>query len=207
MFISRRLAPSLVAGLAVIDIAPVRYTLADGTDWRLTEAMVRNLAQLRIDSIHSKREADSLLARHVLDPQLRAFALLNLSEEQIAANDVRGAKRLRWRIGLHEIEDQLDTIAGAEVGAVPSPGRDSVRVSPYRGPTKFVKASMSEYIKYTEEIKEVVGNTHWQRMRSYFPQASIETIDGAGHWVHVTRPEALHASIGEFTRDVSCIYN
>lgn len=33
------LAPQRVAGLCVIDIAPVRYTAVDGSDWRLVSAM------------------------------------------------------------------------------------------------------------------------------------------------------------------------
>ena len=33
-----------------------------------------------------------------------------------------------------------------------------------------------------------------------FPDLSVETIPGAGHWVHVTNPKELHAAVAALVR-------
>ena len=177
------LAPARVSAVCVIDIAPVRYTKEDGTDWRQAEQMVRQLASLRLESFSSKREADSALARGVLDPQLRQFALMNLDVERGAA--AGGGDRLSWRIGLDAIVQELEKIAGADVGGIEG-------VQPFSGPVVFLKGGASRYIR--EEA-------HLRRLSGFFPGAKIETIDGAGHWVHVSKPTELHHAVADFVRN------
>jgi len=46
-------------------------------------------------------------------------------------------------------------------------------------PTLFIRGSKSDYITLTDQ----------QVISKIFSNASIETIDGAGHWVHHEAPE------------------
>jgi pimeloyl-ACP methyl ester carboxylesterase len=57
-------------------------------------------------------------------------------------------------------------------------------------PTLFVKGENSDYIteKDIEEIK------------TYFENAEIKTISGAGHWVHAEQSEIFVRTVKEFLR-------
>ena len=49
----------------------------------------------------------------------------------------------------------------------------------FEGPTLFVRGSASDYV--ADEDREIII--------SFFPEAEIVTIDGAGHWVHAEKPQ------------------
>lgn len=125
------LHPSRVSALCVIDIAPVRYTVADGTDWRLAESMVRELAKLPLDHLTSKREADNKLSSSIVDPAMRAFALTNLAED---SDPTSGQKVLSWKVNMKALEQQLHVLAGADLEG---------EVQPFEGPVLFVKGGAS----------------------------------------------------------------
>lgn len=125
------LHPSRVSALCVIDIAPVRYTVADGTDWRLAESMVRELAKLPLDQLTTKREADNKLSSSIVDPAMRAFALTNLAED---TDSTSGQKTLSWKINMAAIEQQLHVMAGTDIEG---------EVQPFVGPVLFIKGGAS----------------------------------------------------------------
>ena len=143
--------PERVAGLVVLDIAPVRYRSGgkggggDGSGWRAVEEIVRSVASIDLTergSYATKRDVDKALRQRTTtleDPALRAFVLTNL--EQVAARDRTrraedadvddvddDAPTLRWKIHWDGIVNELDRIAGFDVhdramddGAVASP--------------------------------------------------------------------------------------
>lgn len=112
-------------------------------------------------TIGSRREADDRLADAVPGPVVRQFLLKNL---------VRTGDGFAWRIPLDTIAEQYPQIAAAP----PSPGR-------YEGPTLFVRGAESSHLPESAE----------RLIRQRFPAARIETIAGAGHWVHAEAPEAF----------------
>jgi len=77
-----------------------------------------------------------------------------------------------WKINLPGIEKN----AAALRAAISSP-------KPFAKPALFVRGEKSNYLRDDEEIHHL------------FPRVKIETIPGAGHWVHAEKPE-------EFTRAV-----
>ena len=60
----------------------------------------------------------------------------------------------------------------------------------FEGKTLFVKGSESNYVQHEDE--EII--------KSIFPNASIETIEKAGHWVHADQPEPLLTLIEHFLK-------
>ena len=95
-------APALVKELCVLDMAPASYSTADGSNWKKNRELIdalQNWTSTRVPGI--KKRADSLLARKVLDPNLRAFALTNLQlrDEQLSWQFDLG--RHRQRPGQH----------------------------------------------------------------------------------------------------------
>ncbi len=130
-------------------------------------------AMLSVDfeTIGSRREAEAALARRIPDKALRLFLLKNLSR------DDRG--RFHWELDLPSIAANFDEIWAAIDGE-----------RSYSGPVLFLRGARSTYI-LEEDLSSI---------RRLFPRALLETIAGAGHWVHAEQPEALIGVVGSFLR-------
>ena len=125
--------PDRVAGLVVLDIAPVRYRSGgeggeDGSGWGAVEEIVRTVASIDISGREgraTRRDVDAALrttrgAPALGDPALRAFVLTNL--EQVAPGRDGGGDggggahpTLRWKIHWDGIVNEMDRIAGFDV--------------------------------------------------------------------------------------------
>lgn len=116
-----------------------------------------------------RAEADAALAATVAEPTLRAFLLQNL-----AAHD----GGMRWRINLSAIRDAMPALLGFE----PPPQRH------YPGPALFVRGALSDYVR----------DEHLAAIRALFPAARLESIAGAGHWVHAEQPQRFVALVRHF---------
>lgn len=58
----------------------------------------------------------------------------------------------------------------------------------YEGETLFISGSKSNYIQEKD----------WVATSKKFPQAQLRTIEGAGHWVHADKPQALLNILQDF---------
>lgn len=124
------------------------------------------MCALDVEGLGSRGEADGALKPHVPNPAIRQFLLKNL---------VRGREGFEWRIPLDTIRAAYPEIAAAPAAA-----------GPYEGPALFVRGGNSDYVPDDAE----------PLIRERFPNAQIETVPGAAHWVHIdaTGPflERLH---------------
>ena len=162
-------APALVKELCVLDMAPASYSTADGSNWKKNRELIDALANLDLDACSGdKKRADSLLARKVLDPSLRAFALTNL---QLRDDE------LRWQFDLDGIVRDLDNIA-----------RWPTLPGTYDGDTLFVKGQRSRYVR----------SIHLQEISAKFPRFTLQSIDDCGHWVHAEKPQETCDVVREF---------
>jgi pimeloyl-ACP methyl ester carboxylesterase len=83
----------------------------------------------------------------------------------------------RWRLNLAALEEWMDRTTGwPEVE-----GR-------FDGPTLFLRGGGSDYV--TDAALAVIARL--------FPAAEVETIGGAGHWLHAERPREVEAAIRRF---------
>lgn len=122
-----------------------------------------------LSAVARRADADALLADVVPDAGVRAFLLQNLE-----LNDAP-----RWRINLDGLAAGMD-----EMGGFPDFGADRA----YAGRTLFLGGGKSDYLR----------PEHAATIRRLFPNATIETIDGAGHWVHAERPDDFIARVTAF---------
>lgn len=85
----------------------------------------------------------------------------------------------RWRFNLPVLQASYDKITIVQSG------------EPFTGPTLFIKGELSNYIlpKYEEA------------MRALFPNFELNTIAGAGHWLHGEKPEQFNRLVKEFLRN------
>jgi pimeloyl-ACP methyl ester carboxylesterase len=118
-----------------------------------------------------RHEADRHLAEAAPDPSVRAFLLQNLALGEAPA----------WRIGLPEIAAGMRLIEG-----FPSL-QTGTR---FDGPTLFIRGETSGYVKDSAR----------PAIEALFPAARIETLAGAGHWLHADQPQAFTAIVEAFLR-------
>ena len=132
--------------------------------------VLRGLGMLPVASLQSRGEADALLAKRVADPALRTFLLTNL---------VRDGNGFKWRINLPAIVDAMPGIEGFG-------HYDDTVSSPV--PSLFLRGSRSLYI--ADEGRAAI--------KRLFPNAVVEKIPDAGHWVHADQPELLVQAVLQF---------
>lgn len=90
------------------------------------------------------------------------------------------AQNRRWRLNLDVLAARMDETLGW-------PETDAV----FTGPTLILRGGASDY----------VADAHLPRIREHFPEAIVETIEGAGHWLHAERPRETEAAIRRFLSD------
>ena len=134
--------------------------------------VIDGLTAVQQSAISSRRDADSLLAQHVDNAAVRAFLLKNL--QRTADN------RYQLKINLEVIAGQYEHIAAA-VGASDNTAR-------FDGPVLFIKGAESDYLQPSDR----------DTILTRFPNTSLKTIDGAGHWPHSEKPDVVYKIISDF---------
>lgn len=131
---------------------------------------IEALQAIDLDAVTRRSEADAALAKAIPEPDLRQFLLQNL--------DFRDG-RPRWKLNLAAILSNIDALMDFPFEA---------DKSQYEGPALFIAGGNSDYLK----------PDHRAAIRGYFPNAQIEVIDGAGHWVHAEKPAEFASLVTEF---------
>ncbi|SOD97517.1 alpha/beta fold hydrolase [Spirosoma fluviale] len=121
--------------------------------------LIRGLKAINLLGIKSRTEADDVLQAYEPIVPVRQFLLKNLYRNEEGVFD--------WRINIPVIERELHGI-----------GEELTNPSIVTAPTLFIRGSESPYI-IDEDIPAI---------KRIFPNAQIETIAGAGHWVQAEKP-------------------
>jgi pimeloyl-ACP methyl ester carboxylesterase len=119
------LHPDRVAGLVVLDMAPVTYSDQDAA-WKAVKDIIHVLADLDLRAAKSKRDIDVALRASIPDPALRAFVLTNLDQQN-----------MKWKINMEAIASQLHELAGFSVV-----GRQ------YSGDAFFIHGGQSKFVRH-----------------------------------------------------------
>ena len=90
----------------------------------------------------------------------------------------------RWRIPLQVIASALPDLKAFPV---------SPMETPYEGPALFIRGELSDYLL----------PAHESLIRPLFPGYELETIAGAGHWLHAENPQAFYESVSGFLERLS----
>ncbi len=133
--------------------------------------IIRGLKAIDLASLKSRNEADVILSQYEPLLPVRQFLLKNLYR-----ND---QNQFDWRLNLPVIEQKLEGVGDAltNTGTVTEP-------------TLFIRGALSNYIREAD----------YAHIRAIFPNAVIETIDGAGHWVQAEKPAEFVAVLMNFLR-------
>ncbi|GAB3017549.1 alpha/beta fold hydrolase [Spirosoma pulveris] len=121
--------------------------------------IIRGLKAINLLGIKGRNEADAVLQAYEPILPVRQFLLKNLYRNEEGVFD--------WRINIPVIERELHGI-----------GEELTNPSIVTTPTLFIRGSESPYI-IDDDIPAI---------KRIFPNAQIETIRGAGHWVQAEKP-------------------
>ena len=126
------------------------------------------LFSLDLESVHTRQDAEAFLWGRIADPGTLQFLLKNIT---------RGADgKYAWKMNLDTLHRDYANILAPVTG------------QPFEKPTLFIRGGNSDYVRDEE----------WPGVLKLFPNAQLVTIEGAGHWVHADKPQALTEAINTF---------
>mgnify|MGYP001591108963 CR=1 FL=1 len=127
------------------------------------------LFSLDLDNLKDRQQAENLLADRIPDLGERQFLMKNLSRKK------EGGFELKMNLPVIHKHYQ-DILAAIESDHV------------FEKPTLFIRGEKSHHIQPGDEAV----------ILKLFPKAKIETVAGAGHWVHADKPAELLRLVLDF---------
>ncbi len=161
--------PHLVEKLVIVDVSPVnrRFDTMTGSEWNMSHFfhVTRSVEFPQDCSLFQARQiADGQMAKRIHDPGKRAWLLMNVHQDENG--------KIGWKINLEGIYNAfMKNIAVF-------PDRDFADDVWFMKETLFIGGAFSDFIPI---------NDH-DEIFERFPNADIEYITGAGHWVHSDQP-------------------
>lgn len=135
------------------------------------DVILEGLSAIDVDALKSRGEADKKLAEYVSDFGTRQFLLKNLNRKKSGG--------FEWKINLPVIKENIEII-----------GEGMEEQLAIEKDVLFIRGEKSDYIKNDDVIL----------ITQHFPNARLETVKNAGHWVHAEQPEALLDLVTNFLR-------
>lgn len=133
------------------------------------EVIFKALFDLDLEHLQQRSEAETfLMDRLNRDSGVVQFLMKNLSRSKEGL--------FEWKMNLAAIYRHYSDILAPVEG------------DPFGKPTLFIRGENSGYIQ----------DSDWPDIRKLFPEASLETVAGAGHWVHAEKPAELMALLSAF---------
>ena len=129
------------------------------------------LLALNLGSFSNRTQMEEALAPAVPNLALRRFLLKNLGRDALGG--------FYWKINLEGIANNYRYLVTPITAAVP-----------FAGPVLFLRGGQSHYIRLEDE----------PMIHGLFPAAEIQTMDGAGHWLHADQPDEFARRVGEFLK-------
>lgn len=134
--------------------------------------VLKALHSVDFTKITTRKEAEAILGEYIADFGTKQFLLKNIYWKDTAGNI------MDWRFDLDAITKNYHEI----LVEVPD---DSCETA-----TLFVRGEKSNYVT-DEDIAEI---------QKRFPHFILETVAGAGHWLHAEKPDAFYEAVMDFIK-------
>lgn len=131
--------------------------------------ILETMATLDLTRFQQRNDVDAALTTAAPDKNIRQFLLKNLGRREDGG--------LTWKPNMAAIRANYASVRAA----LPTAPR-------FSGPTLFLRGGKSDYLR-DEDVALI---------RQIFPNAAVETIAAAGHWVHAEAPEEFLRHVTEF---------
>lgn len=132
-------------------------------------AIFSALLALDLSSFQTRQQIEAALGPAIPNLVVRRFLLKNLGRDE--------AGKLFWKINLHGIAENYPLLGEALSATVP-----------FVKPALFLRGGKSNFITTVDE----------PMIRQLFPQAEMQTIDDAAHWVHADKPQEFTSRVLKF---------
>jgi esterase len=152
------LQAQLIEKLIILDIAPVAYEPRH-------QSVLQGLAAVQLNSISSRKDAESQMSHFIEDAGTQAFLLKSLYEED---------GRWRWRFNVELLTRDYKLLSAWPL----------LNKLVYAKETLFIKGEESDYI-----LAE-----HQAIILKQFPKAKAKLVK-AGHWLHAQKPQIVNSLI------------
>ncbi|WGF89195.1 alpha/beta fold hydrolase [Marinivivus vitaminiproducens] len=129
------------------------------------------MRDLDLEGIARRSEADAVLKPSIPDATVRAFLLQNLVPSPEGG--------LAWRLNLDAIAGSIDDIVGFPA---------ELETRTYDGPALFLHGGASDYVR----------PEHEPAIRRLFPNAVLDAMPEAHHWLHADQPDLFRAKVTDF---------
>ncbi len=130
--------------------------------------LMDSLRSLDLSSVTTRGEADEALSAAIPSKPVRSFLLTNL---------VKDGNSYRWRLNLEALRADYENIISWQGSGT------------YDGPALFLGGDRSKYLQRERDEKVIAR---------HFPNASIEIIEDAGHWLHSDQPDHVREHLSSF---------
>ena len=134
-------------------------------------AIFSALFALDLSAFQTRHRIEEALGPAIPNLVVRRFLLKNLGRD--------GAGKLFWKINLRGIAENYPLL-----------GESLSATTPFVKPALFLRGGKSNFITAADE----------PMILQLFPQAEMQTIDDAAHWVHADKPEEFTGRVLNFLR-------
>lgn len=132
------------------------------------EAYIAAMKGVDFTVAKSRKDIEALLSQSLTSPGIIQFFMKSLHWKT--------KEELAWRFNLDVLERELSNVG------------EALEYGYFDGPTLFIAGGQSGYI---------TADDH-EKIYEHFPNAELQTIEGAGHWVHAEAREAFAACVVDF---------
>lgn len=134
------------------------------------DQILAGLNAINLTTLQNRQQAEEILARYEDNVGTRQFLLKNLYRDAATGH-------FGWRLNLDVLTRDIHLVGSELTG---------LRIT--TKPALFLRGSESSYVMPEDE----------RDIRRIFPNAQLETIAGAGHWVQADQPEKFVAAVTRF---------
>ncbi len=135
------------------------------------EYILEALQSVKINEVESRKEVEEHLVQKINNKGVVLFLMKNLHRNTNGSYE--------WKANLEILSEKYDDI----ISSIDSKEK-------FDGKTMFLRGSKSDYIL----------DSDFENIRALFPNAEIETVADAGHWIHAEQPEAIYDMISGFLK-------
>jgi len=173
--------PELVKSLIVADISPRNYLTdpASAIQYGFHKQLLSALDSLDLKTIEKREDVENVLKTFIPEAGIRMFILKSLHRDR--------SNEYAWKFNVPILHKYLTIILS---GVDSSDYEDRIPIASY--PVLFIKGGRSGYI--TDENELII--------KHMYPQAKIEEIDGATHWLHAEKPQEFNQIVKKFLSSV-----
>jgi pimeloyl-ACP methyl ester carboxylesterase len=133
--------------------------------------VLKALNEVDFNVVKNRKEVENVLSKHITDIGTKQFLLKNIYWKD--------DEKLDWRFNLKVISEHIENVG--EI--TPSDKRVNT-------PTVFIRGEKSNYIL----------DEDFNLIQEIFSLSKLETIHGAGHWVHAEKPKEFFETVLRFMK-------